>query len=227
MNQMTTLLRWDFIHLLRNQMVTVTLLVGVVYLGLFFLLRSVGNLDRVLIIMIFNDPILMSYLFAGVLLLFERDQRTWEALSVAPLSWEAYLWSRALSLSSLATIVSLLMVWVGYGFAINYLHFLSGCFGTSLLFVWLACLVAHRSSGFNAYLIRSIGFLVPIALPMLSLFKIWESPLLYVLPSAPGILLLEASFRTLDSWKYFYSYGYLLLAMGFAFYTCRRQFATP
>ena len=165
MKQLRLLLRWDFVHLLRNQMIGISLLVGAIYLGLFYLLRSLGQLDNLLVVMVFNDPILMSYLFAGVLLLFERDQRTREALSVAPLSWDTYLWSKALALSAVATFVGLLMVWTGYGFGLNYLHFLTGCFGTSLLFVWLGCLVSEWSNGFNAYLLRSVGFFIPAGLP--------------------------------------------------------------
>ena len=225
MNQLATLLRWDLLHLQRHQMITITLAVGTVYLGLFYLLRSLGNLDRILIVMIFNDPILMSYLFAGVLTLFERDQHTQEALLVAPVPWGAYLWSRALSLSLIATLVSLFITWVGYGLVFDYVPFVVGCFGTSLLFVWIGCWVGHRSDGFNTYLIRSVALFLPIALPMLSLFEVWDSPLLYLLPSCPGFLLLEASFGSIESWQYLYSYAYLLLATVGAFYLCRRTFA--
>ena len=225
MKQLLHLLRWDLVHLQRHQMISISLLVGAVYLGIFYLLRSLGNLENVLIVMVFNDPVVMSYLFAGVLILFERDQRTMEALSVAPLSWEAYLWSKALTLSVVATFVALLMVWVGYGFAINYMHFLAGCFGTSLLFGWLGCIAGRQSDGFNAYLVRSVGFFIPVALPLLSLLGVWNNPLLYLIPSFPGMLLLKASFQSIETWQYFYSYAYLLLAATLAFYGCRKKVA--
>ena len=227
MKQLGSLLRWDFVHLQRNQMISVSLLVGAIYLGLFYLLRSLGQLDNLLVVMVFNDPILMSYLFAGVLLLFERDQHTREALSVVPLSWNAYLWSKALALSAVATFVGLLMVWTGYGFRLNYLPFIVGCFGTSLLFVWLGCIVSEWSSGFNAYLLRSVGFFIPVALPLLSLFKVWDHPLLYLIPSFPGILLLKAAFGSLTDGQYFYSYGYLLLTNVLAFYLSKKKLTTP
>ena len=225
MKQLAHLLRWDFVHLQRNQMISISLLVGAIYLGIFYLLRSVGYLENLLIVMIFNDPVLMSYFFAGVLLLFERDQHTREALSVAPLSWEAYLWSRALSLATVAALVALLMMWVGYGFQFNYLHFLAGCFGTSLLYVWVGCLVGQQSEGFNHYLIRSLGFILALGLPLLSLFEVWDSPLLYLVPSFPGMLLMQAAFQEMAPWQYGYGYGYLLLATAATYYACRRTFA--
>lgn len=226
MKQLTHLLRWDFVQLHRHQMISISLLVGAVYLGIFYLLRSLGDLDNLLIVMVFNDPVLMSYLFAGVLLLYERDQRTRDALAVTPMSGAAYLWSRALVLSVVATFVALLMVWVGYGFVFNYLHFLVGCFGSSLLFTWLGCIVSGYSNGFNAYLIRSVGFFIPAALPLLWLFDVWDHPLLYLIPSFPGVLLLKASFQPLELWQYVYGYLYLILTTAAAFWWCRKSFRT-
>ena len=226
MKQLAHLLRWDFVHLQRNQMISISLLVAAVYLGIFYLLKSLGNLDNLLIVMIFNDPVIMSYLFAGVLLLFEKDQHTLDALLVTPLSHNAYLWSKALSLSLIATLTALLMIWVGYGWSLNYLHFMVGTFGTSVLFVWLGCLIGVRASGFNAYLMRSIGIFIPAALPLLSLFNVWDHPLLYLIPSFPGILLLRASFQVMEPWQYAYSYAYLLLATVAVYVWCKRLFHT-
>ena len=227
MNQFAHLLRWDFVHLQRNQMISVSLLVGAIYVGLFYLLRSLGNLENLLVVMVFNDPVIMSYLFAGVLLLFERDQRTQEALSVTPQSTAAYLGARAVSLSTVATGVALLMVWIGHGFNLNYLHFTVGTFGTSVLFVGLGCLLGQQSAGFNAYLIRSVAFFVPVALPLLALFEIWDHPLLYLIPSFPGMLLLKASFGPLAIWQYAYSYAYLTLAVVLTFWQCYQILRHP
>ena len=227
MKQFRHLLRWDFILLRRYQMISVSLLIGAVYVGIFYLLRSLGNLDKLLVVMVFNDPVVMSYLFAGVLLLFEHDQRTMDTLSVTPLSWSAYLGSKALALATVATFVGLLMVWTGYGFTFHYGHFIAGCLGSSLLFVWLGCIVSAGCQSFNQYLLRSVGFFLLAGLPLLPLFDVWHHPLLYLVPSFPGILLLKASFGPLESWQYAYSYGYLLLAGTAAFSMSRRQLATP
>ncbi len=226
MKQLVHLLRWDFIQLQRNQMISISLLVATVYLGIFYLLKPLGNLKSVLIVIIFNDPVIMGYLFAGVLLLFEKNQRTLDVLSVVPLSHEAFLWSKALSLSLVATLTALLMVWVGYGWAINYLHFVAAVMGTSVLFVWIGCMIGGRAHGFNSYLMRSIGVLIPTALPLLALFNVWDSPLLYLIPSFPGILLLKASFKTIEPWHYIYSYAYLPLALAFTFFWCKKLFSS-
>ena len=227
MSQLLHLLRWDFVHLQRNQIISISLLVGAVYLGAFYLLRSVGALENLLVVMIFNDPILMSYFFGGVLLLFERNQGTLDTLAVTPLSLWTYLWARGIALSVVATVVSLLMAWVGYGFSLNYLPFLAGTFGTSLLFTWAGGWVANLAQGFNGYLIRSVGFFVAAGLPFLSLFNVWQHPILYLVPSLPGLLLLRASFETLEVWQHVYSYLYLIAAGAIAFRGCYQSLATP
>ncbi len=213
MKQFVHLLRWDLIHLQRNQMIAVSLLVAAAYLGIFYLLRSLGNLEAVLVVMIFNDPIIMSYFFAGALLLFEKDQRTLDALSVTPLASGAYLWSKGLALALIATGTALGMTWVSYGWRLNYLNFGVGTLGSALLFAWLGCLMGRRTPSFNAFLVRSLGFIIPVSLPLLWLFGVWDHPLLYLLPSMPGVLLLRASFEPIADWQYVYGYGYLLLAL--------------
>ncbi len=223
MKQFAHLLRWDLIHLQRNQMIAVSLLVAAAYLGIFYLLKSLGNLEELLIVMIFNDPIIMSYFFAGTLLLFEKDQRTLDALSVTPLDSGAYLWSKGLALALIATGTALGMTWVGYGWRLNYLHFGVGTLGSALLFAWLGCLVGRHTPGFNAFLVRSLGLIIPVSLPLLLLFGVWDHPLLYLLPSMPGVLLLKASFEPIATWQYVYGYGYLLLALALTYSWGRKR----
>ena len=110
------------------------------------------------------------------------------------------------------------MTWVGYGWTFNYLHFGAGTLLSALLFAWLGCLVGRRTQGFNAFLVRSIGVFVPVALPLLLLFGVWDHPVLYLLPSMPGVLLLKASFEPIADWQYVYSYGYLLLALALTYF---------
>lgn len=96
MKQLTQMLKWDLILLQRNQMITISFLIAGLYLGIFYLLKELGNLENVLIIMIFNDPVITGYLFAAVLMLFEKDQNMLVALSVSPMRFTHYLWSKAL-----------------------------------------------------------------------------------------------------------------------------------
>ena len=222
MKQLMHLLWWDLVHLQRNRMIAISLLVAAAYLGIFYLLKALGNLEELLIVMIFNDPVIMSYFFAGALLLFEKDQRTLNALLVTPFSSGAYLWAKGLALSLIATGTALLMTWVGYGWTFHYGHFVAGVLGSALLFAGLGCLVGLRTRGFNAFLVRSIGVFIPAALPLLLLFEVTDSLLLYVLPSTPGILLLKAAFASLAAWQYAYCYGYLLLALALVYYWCQK-----
>lgn len=224
MKQLLHLLKWDLMLLQRNQLVAISLLIAGLYLGVFFLLKSLGNLENVLILMIFNDPIITGYLFGGVLLLFEKDQHTLAALSVSPLSFKYYLWSKAIALTLIATLTALIMVWTAYGLVFNYLHFIASVAGSTLFFVWLGCGIGVKARGFNHFLIQTIAVLILVAVPFLALFGVWQSSLFFIFPSYPGLLLLQASFKSLAVWQYIYSYTYLLLCLVVVFFWCKNKF---
>lgn len=213
MKQLTQMLKWELILLQRNQLITISFLIAGLYLGIFYLLKDLGNLENVLIVMIFNDPVITGYLFAAVLMLFEKNQNTLAALFVLPIQFTYYLWSKALALTLVSTLTALVMAWVGHGFQMNYLHFITGVAGSTILFVWIGCVVGYKATSFNHLLLLSIAFLVPIALPFLAFFEVWHHPLLYLVPSYPGILLLKAAFQPITLAAYVYSYGYLLFSL--------------
>lgn len=213
MKQLAQILKWDLVLLQRNQLIAISFLIAGIYLGIFYLLKDLGNLENILIVMIFNDPVITGYLFAAVLILFERDQNTLAALSVSPMRFTYYLWSKALSLTLISTMTALVMAWIGHGFQIHYLHFITGVAGSTILFVWIGCMIGFKVSSFNHLLMLTIAFLVPTALPFLAFFDVWHHPLLYLIPSYPGILLLKAGFQPIILGEYLYGYIYLLTCL--------------
>ncbi|SDM32261.1 hypothetical protein SAMN05421823_11284 [Catalinimonas alkaloidigena] len=207
------LLKWELVLLHRQQMIVISLVTAAVYLGLFYLLRNLGSLDRVLVLMIYNDPVIMSYLFAGVLLLFEKNENTLAALAVSPLPMRQYLWSKGVALTLVATGTALVMAWVGHGFRLQYVPFLIGMIGSSLQFAWVGCAMGARARDFSQFLLRSIGGMIVGAVPFLALFDVWDHPLVYLLPTYPGVLLLQAAFEPITLGQWLYSLVYLGLGL--------------
>ncbi|MDX5321229.1 MAG: hypothetical protein LPK45_08940, partial [Bacteroidota bacterium] len=60
------LLKWDLLQLHRNNLIVLALLVAAMYLGLFKLLEPLGDLRSLLVLLVFNDPVVTGLLFAGV-----------------------------------------------------------------------------------------------------------------------------------------------------------------
>lgn len=224
MKMMAHLLRWDLTLLYRNQLVVISAVLAGVYLGLFYLLKELGGLEKLLVLLIFNDPVVTGLLFAGVLVLFEKDQHTLEALSVSPLSPSAYLWSKGLSLTLVALGTSLAMAWAGFGWRFYYLHFVAGVVSASLFFIFIGCWVVARANSFNQFLVRAIPVLILTALPFIPFFEAAPPAGFYPIPSYPSVLLLQAAFEEVSTPLIVYAYLYAALAVAGSYYLALRTF---
>ena len=223
MNRLLLLLRWDILLLHRNQIFIISIAVAAIYMGLFYLLKEVTQLEKLLILLIFNDPLTMGYMFSGVLLLLEKNQNTLQAIAVSPLPLHHYLWSKAIALSLLSTLTAIAMSVLATGWAFNWLHLLMAIGGGSLFFSLSGFAMAVNAVDFNSFLFRSIGFLILLGLPILSIFELVDSPLFYLLPSYPSLLLLKASFSPVSWSTLLFSYGLLLMWIGLAAYWAHRR----
>ncbi|MEM9675850.1 MAG: hypothetical protein AAF992_24885 [Bacteroidota bacterium] len=224
MKALTNLLRWDLLLLHRNQLIVISLLVAGVYLGLFYLLKDLGNLEKLLVLLIYNDPVVTGLMFVGALVLFEKDQHTLEALAISPLSTDTYLWSKAISLTLVALGTSLIMAWAGYGWQFQYVHFMMGVIGASLFYIFLGGWMVAQANSFNQFLVRMIPLLILTALPFIPFFGAASSGWFYPIPSYPSILLLQAAFEGISTTEIVYAYGYGTLAVVGSYYLARASF---
>ena len=217
------LLRWDMVLLHRNQLVVISFAVAALYMGVFYLLQQAPMLDQILILLIFNDPLIIGYMFAGVLLMLEKNQNTLQAIAVSPLNMWHYLWSKAIALCFLSTATAVAMVLVGAGWDLQWLHLLFGVGGGSLFFNLAGFGLAANTRDFNSFLFRSIGFLVLLGLPVLPLFGIVESPFFYLLPSFPSLILMQACFAPVAITELLYAYTYLIVSISLIAYWSHKR----
>lgn len=218
MKQLFTLMRWDFIHLYRNQLITISLFLGLIYFGIFYLIRNMDNADNFLVLLIYNDPVITGYIFAAVLLLFERNQNTLLALSVSPIRLSAYLWSKGIVLALLAWIVALCMTIAIRGWNFHFLHFSLGVLMATLLFVFCGFALTATCTSLNGLIARSVPLFIIFALPFLGLFEIINSNLWLLVPSYPGTILIKASFSEIKGAMIVYSYAYGLPAVAVSYF---------
>lgn len=216
MSSFKKLLYWDLVLLNRNKLIVLGLVVAAIYLGLFKLLAGLGDLDSLLLVLVFNDPVVTGLLFAGVIMLFESSQNTLVAVQVSPVRMEHYLLSKIISLTLLSTVSALLMNLAAIGLDFQFLHFTLGVAGTSALFVMAGLYLGYGAKGFNHFLMRSIGFLMLSALPFLAYFQIVPDIYLAWLPMYAGMKLIEAAYHSLDWYFLVYAYAYLGFGLYFA-----------
>lgn len=210
--------KWDFTLQVRYNILTIALVISALYI---VLLKSLpgNNLDPLIMLLVLSDPTMFGVLFIGVLVLYEKDNNTLNALIVTPLkSWQ-YLWSKAISLTLIAIPIALAIAIFGHGLKINYIYLLLSVCLSSIMFVFLGFVVVSKAKGFNQYIIKFALFTIPVCIPILGLFDLFQSNFFYLIPTQATILLLKAGFNaTINTWLLIYSIGYLLVWLIFSFY---------
>jgi fluoroquinolone transport system permease protein len=203
------MLGWDLILLHRNQLIVLSAVVAGLYVGLFYLLKPLGNLHTLLIVLLFNDPVVTGFLFAGVLYLMEKNQNTLQAIRIAPQPLAHFLLSKSLALAILSIFTAICMVLAAHGSDFRWVHLLGGVFLSALFFSFWGFYFGVYSRTFNHFLLFTIGFLVLMGIPFLSLFDVGYPAYYLPFPSYAGICLLQASLEELPGGQLLYGYVYL------------------
>ena len=137
-----------------------------------------------------------------------------EGLVVTPLRIVEYLTAKITVLTALSILVGAVVTLITYSPAINWGWYVLAVVGMSAPISLLGFVLAARYNGINEFLVPGVFFLVLMQLPLLGYLGIWDSPLLYLVPSQPGMLLLEAAFGRVPLWET----GYALLYMAVLIY---------
>ncbi len=223
MSALGSWLKWDTVLLHRNRLFLISVILGIIYIGIFYLLRPLGHLDTVLIILIFNDPVVTGYLFAGVLFLFDRQQHTLQAISVLPAPFRMYLLSKTLILSILAVVVAMMMAVATVGLKFHLVHLLLATFLSTVIFSLVGFIISAYSQSFNQLLFYSTPFLIIAGVPFLSFFDVGTPFHFLLLPSTGGIEILKASLLGASPMHMTIMYGQLVFWCGAAWMLAQRK----
>ncbi len=166
---------------------------------------------------------LTTVFLVGVLLMLERGEGTLDVVLVSPLRPAEYLASKLITLTGLALVESVIIVGVGYGadFASGWL--LLAVFLRAGLGVALGVIVGVRYRSFTRFLIPAIATSIVLDLPIVWYLELWPSPLFYLWPAMPSLLLAKAAFLPVDSLQLVYACVYGVLAVGAALFWASRS----
>jgi len=203
------LLKWDLVLLAKYGILPVAIGIGGLYIALIYLLSLPS---QIVVFLIFSDPSMMGFIFVGVMVLFEKQAGTTSALIVTPLQPWQYLLSKAVSLSIPAVIVSVAMAFAS-GESVNYYLVLAAIVLTSILFLLLGFVGAQRVKTFNQYILVIPIFFVPFSIPIIDYLGIWETPLMWLIPTKSSLILLRAAFHEVSLWEIILSHLILLLSI--------------
>ncbi len=196
MKQLAHLLKFDFLLIHKNKIIAISLIVTAIYVGVFKALTSLGNMEKFLVLVIFNDPALLGFLFVGVMVLFEKNENTLQALSVTPIKITNYILSKSISLTLISLICCYAMVIASYGTGFNFIHFTAGTVLTTFIFSMLGFVAVAGQSSFNQYILRALGIILFLTLPFLGYFELVPKNWFLLFPTQPAIYLYRLAFSS-------------------------------
>lgn len=203
MRAFLNLLRLDLMLIHRNKVVAISVAVTVIYTLLFRALSGVEQLEKFLVLIMMNDPALLGVLFVGVMVLFEKDERTLQALSVTPIRWSHYLWSKTLALTVIGLLCCYVMVLAGYGWDFHWGHFTAATVLTTVIFSLIGFIVVAGEARFNTYMMKAVVVIVLLTLPFLGYFEIVPNIWFVTLPTYYALLLYNLAFGVAQDWSTF------------------------
>lgn len=205
------LLKHDFMLLSRNNIIIVAVLVTAIYLGVFSWLSGLEHADRILVVVIFNDPALIGFLFTGVMVLFEKNENTLQVLEISPLSKGHYILSKSVALTIVATFCCFAMAVAGLGKSFSFVHFGLATVMTTMMFSFMGFMAVAGESSFNRYILKAIGLLIFLSLPFLAYFGVSPREWFLWIPTQPSIDLFNLAITGEGSAELII-YGYLGLS---------------
>ncbi len=182
---------------------------------------------------LFSEPGMLGFFFVAVHVFFERSQRTIAAVVVTPLRPGEYISALALASAAIATAAGLAAYAVVVGtsglacsggvFALVLLAL--ALFLTATLHGMIGLGVSAHYTDFTYFLIGSLVVLVPLTMPLLTLFGWLPHWATVWVPSYPAVFSLKSLMsRPPDVARYFTLLVPLLVWNGLAFVWVRRVF---
>ena len=165
---------------------------------------------------------LTTVFLVGVLLLLERGEGTLNVVMVSPLRPTEYLASKLITLTALALVESAIMAGVAYGLGFSFGWLVLAVVMRASMGVAVGVAVGVRYSSITRFLLPAIVASLAFDLPNIWYLELWPSPLFYVWPSMPPLLLAKAAFLPVDPLQLVYAFVYGTLVVGAALFWASR-----
>lgn len=210
MSRLLHAMRWELLVQFRQNIFYAALFVALLWSAVLFQIPDAAIVPM-LVSILFLDLSVFGFFFMAALYYLEKGDRVLEGLVVTPLRVVEYLTTKIVTLSALSVVVGAVVTLLVYGFSLQWGWYVLAVVGMSAPISLLGFVLAARYNGINEFLVPGIFFLMVMQLPLLDYLGIWESPLLYLVPSQPGMILLEAAFGSAPVWEIGYAIAYLAL----------------
>jgi fluoroquinolone transport system permease protein len=157
-----------------------------------------------------------TLLYVAGLIIFEKDEGTLNALIVSPLRTSEYLWSKIITLTTLATLEAVIMV----GGAIlimsrssaltmpNIPILLLGIVAMGVLYTLTGIILIVRYQQITDFLVPVLVIAFVLQVPLVHFMGIIEHPAFLIIPTSAPTLLMQGAFVQLTAWEWVYALTY-------------------
>lgn len=226
MNQLRSMLKWEFILQLRYKIIYIAFGSVILY---YLMLQAVPMMNSVELhtTFLFFDPMLIGIMFVGALVLFEKTENTLQALITTPLKMDTYLLSKIISLTVLSLVTGIVFLLLTQGLDFNIAFYLSGLTLTSILLVLIGFIFVSRCKSLNEYLLMiMLSFIILFLPPLLHTSGIYENTLFYLWPTQASFIMLKGTFTEIPLMDTIYAIPYLSIWIVLCYYLARKAFYT-
>ena len=189
-------LKWQLKILARNNLITISVAVTLIYTLIFYFLKDLPNTDKFLTLLIFNDPVIICFFFVGISIIMEKNMHVFSALFVSPLNHHAYLIAKVVALSLIGLACAGGMTIAMLGWQLSWVHFILGVIGTSAICGLAGIFVVSYADEFLQFTLRSIPLMIFLSLPLLNYFNLTDISLFNFTPMHGPLNLIIDSYNT-------------------------------
>jgi fluoroquinolone transport system permease protein len=174
-----------------------------------------------------GDVAIIGFFFIGGSVFFEKQERTLGAVISTPLRFEEYLTAKLAVLLLVSLSIALCVVTIAHGFAFDPLPLVVGVVLGTLLMLLVGFITSLPfSSVSDWFMSATIPLAVMTGLPVLSYSGVWDSPVLYLIPTQGPLMLLGYAFDqvTLMPWQTAYAVLYPAASLAALFWAAKLLF---
>lgn len=220
-----TQLKWQFVLLQKNNIISISFAVTFIYGLILYFLRDVGNLDKLLVSLVLMDPSVIGYFFIALAIYTEIKHGILSAIFVSPLNVHMLLITRILSLSIMGTVFSLLLAVSVKGFDFHILEYTIGSFGICLLSALMGLIMLPFASEFLKFAMFSVPvFMTFINVPLAQYIGVMDIGIVkYIFPIQGSLNLIDYTVSG-TAISHGYAYGSILIFTPALYYIAYRLF---
>ncbi|TFH26051.1 MAG: hypothetical protein E4H10_08090 [Bacteroidia bacterium] len=159
------------------------------------------NRMMVSLIMILTDTTMLGVLFIGALVLLEKQQAVIHSLFVTPLEPSRYIWSKTISLSLIAVVMSILVYLPVWNFSAYTLVLLLTVTFTAGTFAMLGLGLAAGVETINQYFGIQMAVSMLFLLPVIPYLLLDQHPAFLFLPYIASLDIMLGAMDPLPAWR--------------------------